>query len=311
MRDIINKIKNMPVLQCLLATALWGSLYPCIKIAYGEFGIDSTSIPNLLLFAGIEFSICGLIICIFYLFRENGFKQLAHAYKKFPYHMIATMIIGLVLHYSFTYIGLSMVDGGKTALLKNLAVVLFICSSSVFIKNDKFTVGKLLGAIFGITGIIVMNADSLHISFDLGSILILAASFCTVISSIISKKIIKHLDPITITGTNQFIGGIVMLVIGVTMGGKIDTITVEGIFVFAYACIASLSAYCIWNVYLKKTDLSKMFILKFMEPLFAALFSFIILQEDVLNIKYLIAILCTILAIKVSSFEKVNKNEKD
>ena len=300
-----KKIQSiLPVLQCILATALWGSLYPCVKIAYSEFGIDATSIPSLLLFAGIEFSICGMVICAFSLFKKNGLKQLALPYKKFPFHMLAIMLVGLVMHYSFTYIGLSMVDSGKTALLKNLAVVLFICSSSIFIKDDRFTVGKLLGAILGIFGIIVMNTVSLRISFDLGSILILAASFCTVFSGVLSKKIISELNPVAMIGINQFIGGSILFILGLISGGKITIITLNGVLTLAFMCLASLSAYCIWNINVKKNDLSKMFILKFTEPLFATFFSFVIHGENVMNIKYLISVLCTILAIKVSTYER-------
>ena len=60
----------------------------------------------------------------------------------------------------------------------------------------------------------------------------------------------------------------------------------------------------VWNINVKKNDLSKMFILKFTEPLFATFFSFVIHGENVMNIKYLISVLCTILAIKVSTYER-------
>ena len=123
-------------------------------------------------------------------------------------------------------------------------------------------------------------------------------------SSVLSKKIISELNPVAMIGINQFIGGSILLILGLISGGKITIITLNGVLTLAFMCLASLSAYCIWNINVKKNDLSKMFILKFTEPLFATFFSFVIHGENVMNIKYLISVLCTILAIKVSTYER-------
>ena len=38
----------------LFVMALWGSLYPMVKIGYGAFKIKSGSIPNILMFASMK-----------------------------------------------------------------------------------------------------------------------------------------------------------------------------------------------------------------------------------------------------------------
>lgn len=48
-----NSIKT--ILLSLLVTALWGSLYPFIKIGYSAFQIDTTNIPSIMLFRGHSF----------------------------------------------------------------------------------------------------------------------------------------------------------------------------------------------------------------------------------------------------------------
>ena len=49
-------------LLSLLVMALWGSLFPFIKIGYKAFCIDATDIPSILMFAGTRFTICGVVI---------------------------------------------------------------------------------------------------------------------------------------------------------------------------------------------------------------------------------------------------------
>ena len=59
--------------------------------------------------------------------------------------------------------------------------------------------------------------------------------------------------------------------------------TSTAILIFIYICIASISAYTLWYYVLKNNSLSKMFIIKFAEPLFACIFGAIILGENIFN----------------------------
>jgi drug/metabolite transporter (DMT)-like permease len=39
------------------------------------------------------------------------------------------------LHYAFTYIGLSSTDSSKTALIKQLGSLIYVCFAFLFFKN--------------------------------------------------------------------------------------------------------------------------------------------------------------------------------
>ena len=43
---------------------LWGSLFPFIKIGYEAFKIDTESVPDILVFASMRFTLCGIIVCL-------------------------------------------------------------------------------------------------------------------------------------------------------------------------------------------------------------------------------------------------------
>jgi drug/metabolite transporter (DMT)-like permease len=198
-------------------------------------------------------------------------------------------IFAVALHYACTYIGLSMTDSSKTALLKQAGALIYICFSFLFFKDEKFSIFKIVGAIIGFCGIMAINLSLDSISFSLGDILILCASICTVVSNIISRRSAQHISPLWITGISQLFGGLILFIVSLLLGGVLPQFTVAGSLVFAYICVASISAYTLWYHILKTNELSKLFIIKFAEPLFACVFGAILLGENIFRLQYLAA----------------------
>lgn len=274
------------LLLSLIVMALWGSLFPSVKIGYEAFGISSSSIPDILIFAAIRFVICGGLVCLFGLSRR---KKMPIPTGKALIHILWIGFFSIVLHYACTYIGLSMTDSSKTALLKQSGALIYVCFAFLFFKDEKFSIYKIIGAIVGFCGIIAINISSGSVSFSIGDILILVASFSTVISNVISRKMTQSTSSLWITGIPQFTGGIVMLIVALMLKGTIPQINIKGVLVFAYICVSSTVAYVLWYYILRTTELSKMFIIKFAEPLFACLFGAVLLGENILKFQYLVA----------------------
>ena len=204
-------------------------------------------------------------------------------------YVLAIGFFSIVLHYAFTYIGLSTTDSSKTALIKQLGALIYVCFDFLFFKDEKFNVLKIIGAIIGFGGIIAINFNSSGIFFSLGDILIIGASICTVVSGVLTKKSVEKTSPFWITAISQFSGGIILFATAVIMGADMLKFDLKAFAVFAYICTASTVAYVLWNVILKTYSVSKMFIIKFAEPLFACVFGAILLGEDIFKIQYLLA----------------------
>ena len=281
------KNKNIKtILLSLLVMALWGSLFPFIKIGYKAFNISGDSIPNILMFASVRFVISGLIVCVICLLRK---EKLATPKIKNIRNIFVLGLFSIVLHYAFTYIGLSITDSSKTALMKQLGSLLYVCFAFLFFKNERFSLSKIIGAVVGFGGIIAINYSSDGFSISAGDVLIILASVCIVIANVISKKSVENNSPFWITGISQLSGGIILFVAALSMGGDIIKFTLESALVFSYICIASIAGYTLWYYVLINNSLSKMFIIKFAEPLFACLFGAILLGENIFKIQYLIA----------------------
>lgn len=281
-------IKVKTILLSLLVMALWGSLFPCVKIGYAAFNINANSVADILMFAAMRFAFCGALVCIFCLFRR---KTMSVPPVKSALNIVWVGIFAVALHYACTYIGLSMTESFKTALLKQAGALIYICFSFLFFKDEKFSIFKIVGAIIGFCGIMAINLSSDSISFSLGDILILCASICTVVSNIISRRSAQSISPLWITGISQLFGGLILFIVSLLLGGVLPQFTVVGILVFAYICAASITAYTLWYHILKTNELSKLFIIKFAEPLFACVFGTILLGEDIFRLQYLAAFL--------------------
>lgn len=266
--------------------ALWGSLFPCVKLGYSFGSINSSSVADILMFAAIRFSFCGGLVCLFCLMRR---KTIGTPSVKSVGNILLVGLFAIVLHYAFTYIGLSTTDSSKTALLKQLGALIYVCFSFLFFKDDKFSVYKIIGAVVGFCGIVAINISKSSLSFSLGDILIICASVCTVIQNIISRKSTQNCSTLWLTGISQLFGGIVLLIVSVFFGGSLPQLNLRFILVFTYICIASIIAYTLWYYILRTSELSKLFIIKFAEPLFACVFGAIILNENIFKWQYLAA----------------------
>lgn len=291
--------KGKTLWLALLTMLLWGSLFPTVKLGFSAYRVESTA--DILLFAGIRFVICGGVICLFAALRDRG------SYRPVRGSLLPILLSGLfaiILHYGFTYLGLELTDSGRTALIKQIGALLYVCFSFLFIREDRPTLAKIGGALIGFLGIAALNITTEGFSLALGDLLILAASFCTVFSNVISKRVFARVAPVTATGISQLFGGLVLLVAGWIMGGKVSFTFDTSLLIMVYICAASVVSYCLWFGIVKNGELSRLFIIKFAEPVFACLFGALLLGEDILKVRYLIAFLLISGGILLSNFKK-------
>jgi drug/metabolite transporter (DMT)-like permease len=283
---------------------LWGMLYPAVKLGYRFFNIASDDIFTIIFFAGLRFIISGIIMIAFFSKKNKRF----FVFEKGSINIVLLIgFISIALHYSITYIGLSLIDGSKASILKQAGFLFLICFSGLFFAQDKFNFNKIIGGILGFISIVIINIDGMSLHFSLGDILILGASFLIALSNIISKKVYIKYNPLNITAYSQLSGGLIMIIIGMVFGGIINVINVYGIFLLLYICVSSISAYALWSIVVKEGDLSKLSVIKFTEPIFAIIFSAVFLGEEIFKIVYLISIILIIIAIIVSNKKQERK----
>ena len=286
------------MLLALIPMALWGSLFPMVKIGYQVCRVNTGSTADIMMYAGTRFAVCGLVTCFITGARR---EKMAASPKKGILPILLSALFSVVLHYSFTYVGLSMSESSKASILKQLGALFYICFSFLFFKEEKINRNKLLGAFLGFSGILAINAGGSGGAITLGDGLLIAASVCSVVASVISKSALKYSPPLVVTGVSQLAGGAALMVISGAMGGRMPYLGWSALPAFAYICFASTVASLLWNVLVQKgVLLSRLFIIKFSEPVFSCVFSAVLLGENILKWQYLAAFTLISLGIVIS-----------
>lgn len=295
--------KNKTIWSALLVMFLWGLLFPLVKLGFSACGVETTA--DIMLFAGLRFVICGGIITAYAALTDrSSFRGIERKSKE---RILLAGLISIVLHYTFNYMGLELTDSSKTALLKQMGPLLYICFSFLFVKEDKPTVRKLIAGGMGFLGIIALNYSAGGFSFGVGDVLILCASVCVVSSSVISKRLYQAMAPVTATGLSQLFGGLVLTGLGLITGGSLTLSGTDPVWILSCICAASTVSYCIWSKVIKRGELSGLFIIKFSEPIFACVFGAILLGENIWRLQYLAAFLLTSGGIWISNQRKKNQ----
>ena len=291
--------KTTSLILALVVMLFWGSLFPMIKIGYKAFAIDTSSPGSILLFAGVRFLICGIVLIA--LFCRGGKKGLVFPKGKALPPVLVVALTAYVLHYTCTYIGLSHLDSAKTSILKQIGTLFIICFAFLFRKEDRFTTAKLIGGLLGFGSIIIVNMNGLRLSMTVYDLLIICASFCSVISVVVSKNAYDRYSPMVVTAWAQFFGGVVLLVLGLCLGGSFGKFDMSSALALLYICFASYVGYCLWNILLKYNDISRLNIIKFTETLFAAVCSWILLGENIFRWEYLAAFILVCVGLMIGT----------
>ena len=294
-----QRIHFIPILLALTVMLCWGSLYPTVKLGYEKFEINTAYYPNLVFFAGVRFTVSGGIIVLLLGVRNKTVPTVKTGKEWWGIALVA--LFSVMLNYSLAFYGLSIVESSKTALLKQAGALIFIVISALLFKEDKMTIGKAIGAVLGLGSIIILNVNQLGFSLGFGETVIVVSSFCTVTASVICKKMLKGTDSIVITGYSQLFGGLVLLAIGLACGGKMRLAQGGDYLLFGYMVVATCASYMIWYTIVQRYELSKLFITKLSEPVFAAIIGAIILKEDLLQWHYIGAFLCIATAVVISN----------
>lgn len=279
---------------------LWGSAFPCVKIGYNLFGIDKTHAPSLMLFAGVRFSLAGLLVIAFGSVQK---KRLLTPKPRNIWRVLVVALFQTCLQYTFFYIGLANVSGVKSSVLNGLGVFFTILIACFVFRTEKFNLVKLLGCVLGFGGVILINlGGDFSFTFSLvGEGFLIFSGLSSATAAGFVKIFSRKEDTTALCGYQFLIGGIVLSAIGLCFGGKITQISVGAAFMLLYLAFLSACAFTLQGFLLKYNPVSKVAVYKSSNPLFGAVFSAIILgeSEQLLSVFTLIAIILVCLGIFV------------
>jgi drug/metabolite transporter (DMT)-like permease len=264
----------------LICCALWGSAFPCVKLGYAMFRIPAAAAASQILFAGMRFSLAGLLVLVLGSLLQKrplipkNLRTLGRAGK--------LSVFQTILQYIFFYIGLANTTGVKASIIEGANVFIAILVASLIFHMEKFTVPKIIGCAAGFAGVVIVNLNGAGLDFHMtfrGEGLILLSTVAYSFSSVLMKRYSREEDPVTLSGWQFFFGGLFMMAVGFLCGGKIGPVQGGGGPMLLYLALISAVAYTLWGILLQYNPVSRVAVFGFMNPVLGVVFSAWLLQE--------------------------------
>ena len=272
----------------LLCCVLWGSACPCIKLGYAWLDIDGTG--SQILFAGYRFFLSGILTFVIGCAVERRFLTIK---RSSVWHVFRQGLLQTTVQYVCFYIGLAYATGAKSSIINASQGFVAIIASHFMLKSEKMTWKKTVGCILGLAGVVAVNLSpgAWGSGFSLkGEGMILICTVVYGISMVLLKMISDEESPMAITAYQTLMGGALLVIIGFAMGGHVGGFTAKSVALLIYMALLSTAAFSIWTILMKYNPVGKVAVFTFTIPIFGVALSGLLLGEQVLELKNLIAL---------------------
>ena len=198
----------------IISCALWGSAFPCIKMGYGLLHIGSEDVSTQILFAGVRFTLAGVLSIVFESVIE---KKILLPKKSSMGNIFKLCLMQTVIQYLFFYIGLAHASGVTGSIITGTNSLLAILIACFIFRQEKMTLPTFVGCVIGLAGVVIANAGGGGIGTQIhlnGEGFVFIAALFYAISSIYLKRYSQKDDPVMLSGYQFLFGGIILSGIG-------------------------------------------------------------------------------------------------
>ena len=237
-------------LSAVICCLLWGSAFPTLKVGYQLFAIEANDTAAQILFAGMRFVLAGIMAIAFgSLLQKKYLKPSKAAMPK----VLLLSLLQTVVQYLFFYIGVAHTTGVKGSIINGSNVFLGIIVSALVFRLEKLDFKKIIGCVVGFVGVVLINlTGSADMSFNfLGDGFILLSVTAYAFGMVLNKIYSRTENPVMLCGYQFFVGGIIMIAVGLIAGGRMQEVTAIGILLLIYMAFVSAGGYTLWGILLK------------------------------------------------------------
>lgn len=291
--------------SAMLCCLLWGSAFPLVKIGFSWLNISSEDIPTEILYAGLRFTLAGVIAIIITSLISGKF--LRPTVKSLP-KVFSLSMFQTILQYLFFYIGLSNTSGVKASVIEAMNVFVALIVSCLIFRMEKFTAAKIIGSIIGFAGVVIINVSKGDLAGGLslkGEGFILISTVAYAFSSVLMKHWSGEENPMMMSAWQFLLGGIVMSILGFALGGRISGFDLKSVLLLIYLASLSAIAYSLWASLLKYYPVSRIAVYGFMNPVFGFILSaFLLGESEAFGLKSIAALVLVCLGIYIVNYTK-------
>ena len=267
------------IISAILATLLWGSAFPFIKLSYTELDIRSNETAQQLLFAGYRFFLASLLILIFILITKRKVlfrKETLKPVLKIGFYQT-------FIQYIFFYIGLSLSTGIQGSIIAGTTSFFQILFAHFMYKDDNINWRKSMGLMIGFTGVVIVNLSkgTFEFQFGLGEFFLLLSAVAGALGNLFARNGSKDMDVAYLTAYQMLVGSIGLFVTGAMFTGFAPfTFSAKAVWMLFYLSFLSAAGFILWNNVMKYNQVGKVSMYLFFIPVFGVFLSSMLLGEQ-------------------------------
>lgn len=264
------------IFWAIIACLLWSTAYAGIKL-----GLKYDTPFH---FSGIRFIISGLILLPFTVKPNVYLRMLLENWKTIAW----VTFLQIVVNYSLFYHGLNLVPGALGAVVYGAQPLIIAVVSSMMHDEDKLTRKKIMTIFFGISGVILISVGRQALKLGtvlelLGISMIIIANIATGISNVIISTRSSKLNPLVLSSSSLFFGGIILYLISIPVEVRTPgSQPLEYWLILSWLCFMASAAFSIWYKLLQRPGVrvSELNLWKFLTPVSGALLSWLFIPEE-------------------------------
>jgi drug/metabolite transporter (DMT)-like permease len=197
-------------------------------------------------------------------------------------------LLQTLVNYSLFYHGLKLVPGAIGAVIVGSQPLVTAVVASMMHSEDILTPKKVATVISGLAGVILISAGRQAFNFGtaselLGIAMILGANAALSVSNVIVSVKSKGLNPLVLSSSSLFIGGVILYLVSIPVEGKPSVLfPAEYWIVLAWLSIMAAVAFSIWFKLLQRpgVKVSELNLWKFIIPVVGAILSWLIVPDE-------------------------------
>ncbi len=293
--------KGNSVIHILAVVSMffWGMSYIWTKIVFEYYSPLTTVFLRLLLSTIILF----LIISLFFKFQKIK--------KKHYWLFLVSALLNPFLYFIGESFGLKLVSATLSAVI--IATIPLFTPIAAFIAfNKKISMLNIFGVIFSFFGVMIMifNADLSLRASPVGLLYLFGAVTAAIFYTVLLRILTDHYSPIIIITYQNFIGVFYFLPLFLVFEWN-EFISIKPNFILIFtllklALFASSLAFVLYTMVLRKLGISRAAVYSNLIPVFAALASYIILDE-LFDLNKILGIIIVITGVLLTQLRKVRK----
>jgi drug/metabolite transporter (DMT)-like permease len=184
---------------------VWGTTWLAMKI-----GISTVS-PGI--FAGLRWTLAGVVILLFRAFRG---QRVMPPPRLLP-RLVFVSVVLITLNQITQLYGLKTITAGLAAVISSALTPIALLVFSVAAGQERFNARQLGAIAIGIAGVLMLFgpaaiAGTLDVWEVIGAVGVTVGVLCYTAGSVMTRPIMRTLEPVQLAGLTDLIGGLVLLV---------------------------------------------------------------------------------------------------